>query len=164
MFCTNCGSQIQDDARFCVACGSPAQAPLPLAPPLPPVYVPPQKDVVTAMRLTLNRTEEQEKKLFKTVTVYYLHVDLEATPEEMALIKKHKWDEGLLFEHVLHHSGNVIEWKVRDIVGKPNRYGFASVNHLVYAENQLIENAKKLKQQLAAAAGFTSAGPREVNL
>src|SRR5712691_3038224 len=50
MFCTNCGSQIQDNARFCVACGSPAQAPAPVqqapvpqvvsAPP-PPTVAPP---------------------------------------------------------------------------------------------------------------------------
>lgn len=116
------------------------------------------------MKLTINRTEEQEKKLFKTSTVYYLHINLEATPEEMALIKKHKWDEGLLFEHVAHHSGRVIEWTVGNVVGKPERYGFSTVEQLAHAESQVIENAKTLKQQLGAAAGFTSAGPREVEL
>lgn len=116
------------------------------------------------MKLTMNRTEEQEKKLFKTSTVYYLHVHLEVTPEEMALVKKHKWDEGLLFEHVVHHSGRVIEWTVGNVIGKPERYGFATVEHLAHAESQLIENAKKLKGQLGAAAGFTSGGPREVEL
>jgi len=41
---------------------------------------------------------------------------------------------------------------------------FKSVEELAYVERQIIENAKKLKQQLEAAAGFTSGGPREVEL
>src|SRR6266404_3464298 len=48
MFCTNCGSQVQESARFCTACGSPAAA-LPqqqYAP--PPQYIPPAPQVVTA--------------------------------------------------------------------------------------------------------------------
>jgi hypothetical protein len=116
------------------------------------------------MKLTINRTEEQEKKLFKTVTVYWLHVHLEVTPGEMLLIKKHRWDAGLLFEHVVHHSGRVIEWTVGNVVGKPERYGFAAVEQLAHAESQVIQNAKVLKQQLTAAAGFTSGGPREIEL
>jgi hypothetical protein len=116
------------------------------------------------MKLTLNRTEEQQKKLFKTTTVYYLHVDLEATPEETALIKKHKWSDWLFFEHVVHHSGRVIEWTVGNLLGDPNKFGFATVEQLAHAENQVIETAKKLKQQLGAVAGFTSTGPREVQL
>src|SRR5262249_55814771 len=46
MFCTNCGSQIQDSARFCVTCGSPAQAPPP--PAAPPQYSQAAPQVVTA--------------------------------------------------------------------------------------------------------------------
>lgn len=116
------------------------------------------------MKLTINRTEEQEKRLFKTSTVYYLHVNLEATAEETALIKKHSWDRGLLFEHVVHHSGSLIEWTVGNLLGKPDKFGFAAVEQLAYAENQLIENTKKLKQQVEAAAGFTSQGPRQIEL
>lgn len=47
MFCTNCGSQLKDDANFCVACGahvkhpeSPAAIPVP-SPPVAPPPVPP---------------------------------------------------------------------------------------------------------------------------
>jgi|GEM_PF-3229755 len=116
------------------------------------------------MKLTLNRTEEQERKLFKTMTVYYLHVGLEASADEVALIKKHKWTDWVLFEHVAHHSGNVIEWTVGNVLGKPNKYGFAAVEHLAYAENQVIETAKKLNHQLQAVSSFTSSGPREIEL
>jgi hypothetical protein len=116
------------------------------------------------MKLTLNRTEEQERKLFKATTVYYLHVGLEASPDETALIKKHKWNDWVLFEHVVHHSGRVIEWTVGNLLGKPDKFGFAAVEQLAHAENQVIETAKKLKQQLQAVSGFTSQGPREVEL
>jgi hypothetical protein len=116
------------------------------------------------MKLTLNRTEEQERKLFKTIPVYYLHVGLEASADEAALIKKHKWTDWVLFEHVVHHSANVIEWTVGNLLGKPNKFGFATVEHLAHAESQIIETAKKLKQQLQAVSSFTSQGPREVEL
>jgi hypothetical protein len=115
------------------------------------------------MKLTLNRTEETEG-LFKKSVVYYLHIDLVATPEEMILIKKHKWDNNLLFAGVAHTSGRAIPWTIGNIIGKPDRFGFRTVEHLADAERQVIENAKTLKQQLAAAAGFTSGGPRDVEL
>jgi hypothetical protein len=105
------------------------------------------------MKLTLNRTEEQEK--------YYLHVHLEATPEEMALITKHKWGGGLPVEYV-NQNGEVTTFPV--VIGSPRRYGFATVEQLAHAESQVIENAKKLKQKLGWAAGFASGGPREVEL
>ncbi len=114
------------------------------------------------MKLTLNRTEEQAG-LFKKSTVYYLDVTLEATPEEMALIKKHKWDEMPLCEGMFQ-SGSVIEWTVGNVVGKPAHWGFKAVEQLAHVESQVVENAKKLKQQLGAAASFTSGGPREVEL
>jgi len=50
------------------------------------------------MKLILNRRETQEQKLFKTSTMYYLDITLQTTPEEVALIKKHRWDELILAE------------------------------------------------------------------
>jgi hypothetical protein len=40
MFCTNCGTQIINDAKFCSTCGKPFAAPLPQTyePPVPPAY------------------------------------------------------------------------------------------------------------------------------
>jgi hypothetical protein len=114
------------------------------------------------MKLTLNRREEQEG-IFKKSPVYYLDLNLEVTPEEMALIKKHKWDQMLLFEGRFK-SGAIQEWPVGHIVGKPNSFPFAAVGDLAHVESQLIANAKKLKQQLEAAEGFTAGGPREIEL
>lgn len=115
------------------------------------------------MKLTLNRTEDQEKKLFTTRTVYRLHVNLEVTAEEMALIKKHQFDN-MPFCEGMFLASSVIEFTVGNVVGKPESFGFKSLQELAYVEKQIIENAKKLKQQLVAAAGYTSGGPREVEL
>ena len=114
------------------------------------------------MKLTLNRTEELTG-LFKKSTVYHLHVNLEATPEEMALIQKHHFNE-MPFCEGNFLAGRVIEFNVGNVVGRPNDYGFRSLQELAYVEAQVIENAKKLKQQLEAAAGYTSGGPREIEL
>lgn len=115
------------------------------------------------MKLTLNRREAQEKGFFKTSTVYYLDVSLEATPEEMTLIKKHQWGDNLMWEGVIR-GGHEQDWPLKQVVGKPHSWPFDTVEHLAYVESQVIENAKKLKQQLDAAAVFTSGGPREIEL
>ncbi|MEK6725821.1 MAG: hypothetical protein AABY54_04615 [Deltaproteobacteria bacterium] len=88
---------------------------------------------------------------------------LEATPEEMELMKKHQWNSMPLCEGTF--KGNVnIKWTVGMVVGKPQKWGFTKVEHLAYVESEVIENAKKLKSQLEAVAGFTSGGPREIEL
>jgi hypothetical protein len=115
------------------------------------------------MKLTLNRTEEQKSGLFSKSTLYNLDVFLEATPEEMALIKKHQW-YNMPFCEGMFLASRVIEFTIGDAVGKPQRYSFKSVGELAHVEGQIIENAKRLKQQLEAAVGFTSGGPREVEL
>lgn len=115
------------------------------------------------MKLTLNRREEQKKGLFKTSTAYFLDINLEATPEEKALIKKHLWDKMRLYE-TEDRDGTMFQWKMDYFVGQPRSMQFQSVEELAYVENQVIENAKKLKQQLETVAGFTSGGPREVEL
>lgn len=115
------------------------------------------------MKLTINRREAQKKSLFKTSTVYYLDVNLEVTPEEMALIKKHKWGDNLVWKGVIRDSIEQ-DWPLRHVLGQPNSWPFDTVEHLAYVESQVIENARKLKQQLEAASGFTSGGPREIEL
>ena len=115
------------------------------------------------MKLTLNRREEQEKKLFRTVIMYYLDIKLEVPPEELALIKKHKWDEIRIIEF-MNPGGNLIWWTVGDLANQ-GRFGkYTSIEELAHGESQVIENARKLKQQLEAAADFTSAGPQEIDL
>lgn len=104
------------------------------------------------MKLMLNRTEAEEG-MFKKSTIYYLDVTLEVTQEEMALIKKHWWDS-LSFCEGEFKTGAVIDWTVGNVVGKLQHWGFKSAEKLAYVEAQVIESAKKLKQQLAAASTY----------
>ncbi len=115
------------------------------------------------MKLTLNRREEQKKGMFSSSTVYCLDVYLEATPEEIATIKKYQWDN-MPFCESTFLAGRPIEFTVGDVVGQPKQWGFKTIEELAHAESQVIENAKNLKQQLEAVAGFTSGGPREIEL
>ena len=115
------------------------------------------------MKLTLNRREEQKKGMFSTSTVYHLDVNIEVTPEEMALIKKHQWGEALMWEGVVR-GGHEQDWPVKQVIGKPMSFPFDSIENLAYVESQVIENTKKLKQSLDAVVGFTSGGPREIEL
>jgi hypothetical protein len=95
--------------------------------------------------------------------MYYLDIKLEATPEEVALIKKHKWDEIRVIEYK-NPGGNLIWWSVAELLKEGHFGKYTSVEELAHGESQVIENAKRLKQQLEAVAGFTSGGPREVEL
>jgi hypothetical protein len=114
------------------------------------------------MKLTLNRREEKEGFIMKS-TVYYLDINLEATPEEITLAKKHKWDERPAFKGMFK-TGVVLEFSMGHILGKPRQFGFKTVEHLAHVESEVIQSAKKLKTNLEAASGFTSGGPREVEL
>jgi hypothetical protein len=114
------------------------------------------------MKLTLNRREEKEGLIMKS-PVYYLDVNLEATPDEMALIKKHKWDERPICKGVFK-TGAVIEFSMGHVVGKPRQWGFKKIEHLAHVEREVIESARKLKANLEAASGFASGGPHEVEL
>jgi len=95
------------------------------------------------MKLTLDRREEREGLILKS-TVYYLDVNLEATPEEMALIRKHKWDARPLFKGTFK-TGAVLEFTVGGVVGKPGKFGFKTVEHLAYVESQLVEKRQETK-------------------
>lgn len=46
MICKNCGTELKGDAKFCLGCGAPVEAPVvpPVVPPIPPV--PPVPNVV----------------------------------------------------------------------------------------------------------------------
>ena len=93
---------------------------------------------------------------------YYLDVVLEVTPEEEQLIKKHKWKEMPMAKGTMA-SGVEIEWSVGNMIGT-HEYPFKHIEHLADFERQVIENAKLLKNNIGAAAGFTAAGPREIEL
>lgn len=114
------------------------------------------------MKLILNRRETKEGLIFKS-PVYYLDITLETTPEEMALIKKHEWGKKVMGEGMFK-TGIAIEITVNGLAGKTTDWGFKSAEHLAFFESQVIENAKALKEQLKAAEGLTSGGPREVEL
>ena len=114
------------------------------------------------MKLIINRREAREGFIKKS-TVYYLDVTLETTPEEMDLIKKHKWDKRPMCKGMFK-TGIVLELSIGSFAGKSSEWGFKSAEHLAHVESQIIENAKLLKEQLEAAAEFTSGGPREIEL
>ena len=77
-FCPNCGSQLNEGARFCAACGSPVAAPAPVAEPAPapapaePVYQAPAEPVYQApaeLVAELERNVRITDGIFKFVTV-----------------------------------------------------------------------------------------------
>jgi hypothetical protein len=114
------------------------------------------------MKLTLNRREQQEG-LFRKSTVYYLDITLEVTPEERALINKHGWEDQFMAEGMFK-TGIVLELNLGSFLGKPSSWGFKTTENLAYFESQLVDSARSLKEQLGAAEGFTSGGPREIEL
>ena len=133
------------------------------------------------MKLTINRREEKETGLFKKPTAFYLDVDFQATAEELELITKHNWLDqilcsvavqeirvpglgGLLGKAVRGLNERKVEWRLRDVIGTPRSFSFDTLEQLADAEGQVIENARALKQQLGAAAGFVTGGPQEVEL
>lgn len=117
------------------------------------------------MKLTMDRREEIKKSLFKKKTIYFLDVDMSFTPEELDLIKKHKWGDKPMCTEVFEHTQG-LEWTmvVNVFTDGPNSFGFNSIGQLASAEEQIINNARLLKNNLEAADGFTDSGPREIEL
>lgn len=118
------------------------------------------------MKLTLNRREVKEGLLFKK-TVYYLDVNLEVTPEEMSIIKKHKWDKPTLFGGIFNdprglHLGWITFQEV--VAGRPWKRGFDSIETLARVEREIIENVRIIKANLVAVAGWGTSGPQEIEL
>ncbi len=117
------------------------------------------------MKLTLNRREELEGFIRKS-TVYYLDVDLMVTPEEKALIKKHKWGEMPMCREIFSHTQDM-EWTMPLSVylkDEPAHHGFKQIERLASAESQIVESARALKAKLDAVGGFATEGPQEVEL
>jgi hypothetical protein len=116
------------------------------------------------MKLILDHREKKEGFIRKS-TVYYLVVDLQVTPEEIALIKKHKWEEMPMCTAVFSHTQG-LEWTMvlSCFLEGPEEFGFKNVEILASAENQIIQNAKLLKANLESVEGYTTEGPREVEL
>lgn len=117
------------------------------------------------MKLTLNRREETKGLVFKK-PVYCLDVALEFTDEEKQLIKKHKWERELMVGADSKVEEILKAWSSTSALTKGGQFSFKFefVENLAYFENQLIENAKKLKGNLATVVGFTSGGPSEIEL
>jgi hypothetical protein len=113
------------------------------------------------MKLELNRKEEMTGLIFKKPR-YVLDVNLEVSPEEMQLIKKHQWDKVIMAKGTMA-TGVEIDWTVGNMARK-NSYPFKHIENLADFEAQVIESAKKLKRNIEAASGFTKGGPREVEL
>ena len=118
------------------------------------------------MKLTLDRGEETKGLMFKK-PVYKLIMNLEFTDEEKELIKKHKWGSALdvvADSEVKEIKNNALYNSSWAVNGGQRMLEFEFIENLAWFEKQVIENAKELKGNLAAAVGFTSGGPREVEL
>ena len=113
------------------------------------------------MKLKIDRREEKKGIIFKK-PVYFIDVALEFTPEELALIKKHKWETIVMAKGQVRHDF-AIDWTIKNML-KPNDYRFDDIGWAADFENQVIESARKLKASLEGAAGFVGGGPREVEL
>lgn len=74
-FCTNCGSQIADGARFCIGCGQPAGASAAAAPAVEPLDYTIQGDNLQVARVRLKAGQEvyaeAGKMVYKTANVQW---------------------------------------------------------------------------------------------
>jgi hypothetical protein len=113
------------------------------------------------MKLTINRKEEQ-KRFLKKKTYYILETHLELTASELALVKKHKWDEESIGEATFNGNWNS-DSSIGMLIGT-HTPAFDSIECLAYYEDLVITALKGLKQRLAAAANFETGGPVEVDL
>ena len=128
------------------------------------------------MKLTLNRTEISKKGLFGSKTKYALEVAVQVTPEEMKLLEKHKWKMTVLYDDLSKEeyfgngfldglgADNSSPLYLSIVIEKPKQLVFDSIQRLALVEEKIIEKAKVVKNNLGAAVGFTSGGPREVEL
>jgi hypothetical protein len=114
------------------------------------------------MKLQINRRETMKGLIFKKPR-YDIDVNLEVTPDELTLIKKHKWQEKLLAEMDVFGNGTTFKYKTKDMIGT-HTHSFWQIEQAADFEKQVIENARILKSNLETSAGFTADGPREVQL
>lgn len=139
------------------------------------------------MKLTISRTKGR-KGIFRSVTVYYLNVEIDVTSEEMALLEKagrtcNGWEYmGSSGVNVIMYGPDRRQLTARNFVGRNTCWKFATVEDLEKMEGQVILRMKDLKQQLGQlglqkrqqienatklkqqAADFTSEGPHEIEL
>jgi hypothetical protein len=125
------------------------------------------------MKLTLTRREKAAveggciyyvasadivKALPEGMTLYYLDVELEATPEELALIEKNNWGAIPLCKGGLRGVSGTVNFDVSDMLGT-SKYAFDLLDNLANVENQLIESVNKFKQLLGdfASGGMSDA-------
>jgi hypothetical protein len=113
------------------------------------------------MKLQINRREEKQGLVFKK-PLYIIDVTLEVTPEEAALIKKHKWGD-IVMANLQRTSKLEIPWSLKNMIGS-NKYPCDEIEWAADFEQQVIESARKLKANLEGAAGFVGGGPREIEL
>lgn len=117
------------------------------------------------MKLTMERSEGTTGLILKKPE-YYLQVIFELNPEEIKLIKKHKWGDSPMCEYIGRTWGvsTFLLNTDKSKTGFGTRLTFSHVTALQKCENEIIENAKKLKESLEAVVGFTSGGAREIDL
>ena len=139
------------------------------------------------MKLTISRTKGR-KGIFKPVTVFHLNVEVDVTPDEMALLEQvsrtsNGWEySGRSSVNVIMYGRGRRQLTARNFIGRSTHWDFETVEDLETMERQVIVRMKDLKQQLGElalresqqiehaqrikqqAADFTSEGPHDVEL
>lgn len=101
--------------------------------------------------------------MFKTK--YVLKVHLILTPEERALLKRHKLDDFELFNAEQDWGApHIFVVTAGGYVSKgPSDFDCDSVGHLAALENRIQENCRSLAQQLKALDGAFDGGTRTIS-
>ena len=112
------------------------------------------------MQLKMSRSEK--KGLFKKTYVLNAHVVL--TPEERALIKRHKLGDFVLFD-AEEEWGHPHIWRATAdgyITRDASDFKCETVGHLAVLENRLQENCRELAEHLKGLEGAFDGGERTI--
>lgn len=101
--------------------------------------------------------------MFKTK--YVLNAHLVLTPEERALLKRHRLDDFELFnaEQEWGHPHVFIVTAGGYVSKGPHDFDCETVNHLAALENRLQENCRSLAGQLKGLDGAFDGGSRTIS-
>ncbi len=108
------------------------------------------------MKLNFDRTEERVGFILRS-TVHYLHVSLEVTQGEQALIEKNNWGDLPACTAVFIHTHGM-EWTMfgKEFIGKTRKLGFKDFKQLTSAERQILESVEKLILKIEEDTDFAA--------